>query len=165
MASLGDKLLSAGLIDRKAKQAADAEARRAKKKKPKAQRAEQEAARQAGWEEARAAQAAENRQREALRREARELKETQDRVVHLVRVWAVRELHPGNNRWCFVSRSNRIRWLLVGAEVAERLTAGSLAIVERPDDANEPFALVPRHVAERIAGIDPSAVRFWNRGD
>ena len=83
-------------------------------------------------------------------------------MSNLVGAWAVRSVRPGRRRWYFVGRDQRIRWFEVGAEIAWRLEQGSLAIAERPGHADEPYALVPRAIAERLRQIDATFIRFWN---
>ncbi len=163
MSSLRDQLFKAGLVDKKAKLAAEAEARRKRKKKRKQRRDEEEERRRAAYEAELARQAAENRAREAERRRERERKELENRVRNLARAWAVRQARKGRRRWYFPLPDGRIEWLDVSAELAWQLETGALAVVAVPGDRDEPFALVPRRVAERIEAIAAEFVCFWNR--
>jgi uncharacterized protein YaiL (DUF2058 family) len=163
MPDIRSQLLKAGLIDPRSKQQADTEARREKKRQ--GARAEQEA-REAREREHAAEQvriAEENRRRARAEQEARDLHEREVRARSLVGAWAVREPHPGSRRFCFVTRARKILWLDVSPQLAWQLEVGNLAIVERPGDADEPHAIVPRAVSERLAALDAELVRFWNR--
>lgn len=165
MADLRDQLLKAGLVDKRQKQQADASARRTrrKKRKKKGKGADLEESRQRNAFEARlSAEAEKHRQLERARQLEQERRELERRVDQLAGAAAVRESRPGRRRWCFVTRENRIRWLDVGATIAWQLELGNLAIVERPGNRDEPFAIVPRQTAERIAALDCRYVRFWN---
>jgi uncharacterized protein YaiL (DUF2058 family) len=165
MADLRDQLLRAGLVDQKAKQQADTAARRKRKKKDKTKKGHlaQEEQRRQAFEARLAAEAEENRRREAERHQEREARELRNRVANLAGTWAVRESRPGPRRFCFVTRTQKLNWLDVSAELGWKLELGQLAIVERPGDADEPHAVVPARIAGRIERLDPECVRFWNR--
>jgi uncharacterized protein YaiL (DUF2058 family) len=167
MADLRKQLLKAGLIDKKAKQKADTEARRKKKRKRKKGKGggpdAEERRQQEEYDRVMAEKAEADRAIEKERQEAGAVKERDNRVRNLAGAWAIREAKPGRRRWFFVRRDGIIRWFDVGAELAWRLELGAVAVVERPGDPDEPFAMVPRDVAERISGIEPQFVRFWNR--
>ncbi len=163
MSSLRDQLFKAGLVDKKAKLSAETQARRKRKKKRKQRRDEEEERRRAAYEAELARQAAENRAREEQRRRERERKERDNRIRNLARAWALRQVRKGRRRWYFPLPDGRIGWLDVTAEHAWRLEIGALAVVAVPGDKDEPYALVPRRVAERIEAIAPEFVCFWNR--
>lgn len=166
MADLRNQLLRAGLVDKKTKQQADTTARRSRKKKRKKKKgtavSESERQRQA-YDARMVVEAEENRSREAARNQEREAHELANRAANLVRASAVREPKPGPRRFCFVSRQRNIRWFDLSATLARKLELGLLAIVEHPGDADEPHALVPSDIAERMERLDPDLVRFWNR--
>ena len=170
MTDLRDQLLKAGLIDQQTKQQVDTAERRDKKKKKRKKKKKKQRAKEQGsdeqrlqaWQDRVAAQAAENRARAAAEHAERESHERRNRLANLVDAWALRITKPGNQRFCFVTREQRIRWLWVTAELAFELERGALAIVDNPGDTDLPHALVPRQAAERIRKLDPEAIRFWN---
>ena len=168
MADLRKQLLQAGLVDKKAKQEADTAARRNRKKKNKKKQkkgeavSESERQRQA-YDERIAAEAEENRRRATAAHREREAAERANSAANLAGTWAVREQKPGPRRFCFVSRQQKICWLDLSDALARKLELGVLAIVERPDNADEPHALVPSNIAERMERLDPELVRFWIR--
>jgi len=167
MADLRDQLLRAGLVDRKTKQQADTAARRDRKKKKKKKKkgtavSESERQRQA-YDARMVAEAEENRRREAVRNQEREAHDLANRAANLVRTSAVREPKPGPRRFCYVTRQRKIRWFDLSAGLARKVELGLVAIVEHPGDADEPHALVPSSVAERMERLDPDLVRFWNK--
>jgi uncharacterized protein YaiL (DUF2058 family) len=167
MADLRKQLLKAGLIDKKAKQKADTEARRKKKRKRKKGKGggpdAEERRQKEQYDQALTEKAEADRALEKKRRAGEAVKERDNRVRNLAGAWAIREPKPGRRRWFFVRRDGIIRWFDVGAELAWKLELGAVAVVERPGDPDEPFAMVPRDVAERILSIEPQFVRFWNR--
>lgn len=169
MADLRDQLLRAGLVDSKTKQQADTTARRQrknkkkKKKKKKEQTPTEQDRQREAYETRLAVEALENRRREAARAKEREARELESRIANLAGTWAVRELKPGPRRFCFVTRQQKIGWFHVTPPVAWKLESGQLAIVERPGDTDEPHALVPARIAERIEQLDAAYVLFWNR--
>jgi uncharacterized protein YaiL (DUF2058 family) len=114
------------------------------------------------WQNRVAEQAEQNRVRAAAAQAEHEAREQRNRLTNLADAWAIRLVKPGNRRFCFVTREQRIRWLWVTAEIAWKLERGALAIVEKPGDPDEPHVLVPRQAAERIRKLDPGCVRFWN---
>jgi uncharacterized protein YaiL (DUF2058 family) len=163
VADLRDQLLKAGLVSKQAKHAADTDARKQRKQRSREESISEARQKARQFEEQRSRQALENREREA-RRQTTRLEEARRRQVRsLAGSWAIREARPGPRRWCFVTRDGRIRWFDVSAWVGWQLEVGNLAIVERPGDDDEPHAIVPRTVAERIVALDPDFVRFWNR--
>lgn len=153
-------------MDKKTKQQADTTARRKRKKKNKKKKGqaveESERQRQA-YDERIAAEAAENRRRAAEAHREQEAHELGNSAASLAGKWAVREQKPGPRRFCFVSRARKILWFDLSAALARKLELGVLAIVERPGNADEPHAMVPSNIAERMQRLDPDLVRFWNR--
>jgi uncharacterized protein YaiL (DUF2058 family) len=168
MSDLREQLLKAGLVDKKSKQKADAAARRKRKKKRKksgrvASGVSVEEERRRRYEERIAREAAENRARAEREKKEREAEEHRRRLRNLAVAWKVKDHKPPKRRWHFVTRENRISSLDVSAEMAWQLEIGSVAVVERPGDHDEPHGLVSWEGAERIYAVEPECVRFWNR--
>lgn len=70
----------------------------------------------------------------------------------------------GGKRFHFVAKSGRIPFVDASEDVTRQLVSGSAGIVEVPGKSGREHAIVPdRARLEEIAGIDPDAVRFWNR--
>ncbi|MFH2009735.1 MAG: DUF2058 family protein [bacterium] len=167
MADLRDQLLRAGLIDKQSKQQADTTDRRnkktKKKKKKKGSAPSDEERRRQAYEERLATEAEENRRRAREKLHLQQERERQQQVSNLAGAWAVRERKPGPRRFCFVTRERRIVWFDLSVSLALQLEVGAMAIVERPGDSDEPYAIVPRAIAERVSHIDPQYVLFWSR--
>jgi uncharacterized protein YaiL (DUF2058 family) len=72
-------------------------------------------------------------------------------------------LEPGDTTFYFATRKGKVRRLEISKAQADRLEAGDLAVVERPEPARLEHSLVPKETAERIHGLFPNAVRFFNR--
>lgn len=195
--NLRDKLLKAGVVDKKQKQQADTQDRRDKKQKTADQLAVEEAERQQAFALQKATEAELARQREAERAEHRQRHEALNRVRNICDRWAVRPLRAGSRRFHFVQRSGRIGHLMVTDAHFDQLLLGALAVVERlpPEEISPPLCevlaakprkksvlsdllrlkdglalglgstethvLLPPDAAERVALIDPTALRFW----
>ena len=158
--NLRDKLLKAGLVDKKQKQQADLEDRRDKKQKSQDKQAEEAAERQRLYAEQQAREAEEQRQREAERKEERARHELRHRVRNICERWAVRSRKPGDRRFYFVKRNGRIGRLMVNDGFYDQLLIGSLVVVESVPD-EETHVLLPPDAALRVAELDCTAVRFW----
>lgn len=168
MQNLRDKLLKAGIVDKKAKKQADHQARQ--------QRAEQgghkiaqdaEAKRQAAWEQQLAAQRERDQAIEAERRAAREARELLLRAQQRIDYYSAKP-QRGPRRWYFMARGQKIRAFSISEEEARRLERGQLAIVERGgagdgDDDGGGYAVIPAEVARDVWAVDPTPIRFFNR--
>ena len=56
-----------------------------------------------------------------------------------------------------------MKYLHVSEPIGLQLSTGTLAIVERPEESEEPrYILIEREAAELVARIDPTYVRFYN---
>ncbi len=148
--NLRDKLLKAGLVDKKQKQQVDTQDRRDKKQKSVEQLAQEEAERQRQFAAQQAEEAEANRLREAQRTVDRLQHETWNRVRNICDRWAVRQIKPGARRFHFVQRSGRIGYLLVNDALYDQLLLGALAVVER---------LPPDEIAPPLRELDRSQVR------
>jgi len=148
--NLRDKLLKAGLVDKKQKQQVDTQDRREKKQKTAEQLAAEEAERQRLFVEQQVSEAEANRQREAQRTVDRLQHETWNRVRNICDRWAVRQTKQGSRRFHFVQRSGRIGYLLVNDALYDQLLLGSLAVVER---------LPPDEIAPPLRQLDHGQVR------
>lgn len=140
MQNLRDKLLKAGLVDKKQKTQVDTQDRRDKKQKGADQLAAQEEAKQRAFAEKLAAEAEAKRQYESERAAERLRHEARDRVRNICERWAVRQRRPGQRRFYFIRRSGRIGYLLVSDELLEKLSVGAMAIIERLDDSEYQLA-------------------------
>ena len=164
MQNLRDQLLKTGLITKGQKQQVEQDKRRERKQLKKGQadeiaRAQQRQAYEAKLEAQRAA----DRQRAAEQRELLEAKEKLLRIRHIVDYWKLSEEPSGTRRWYFVTRNNIVKYVYVSEPIALQLSTGTLAIVERPDEFEEPrYLLVEGDAAALVARIDPTYVRFHN---
>ena len=56
-----------------------------------------------------------------------------------------------------------VKYLSVSEPLGLQLSTGALAIVERPEEVEEPrYVLIEREAAELVARVDPTYVRFHN---
>jgi uncharacterized protein YaiL (DUF2058 family) len=141
MQNLRDKLLKAGLVDKKQKTQADTQDRRDKKQKGAAELAAEEEARQRAFAEKQAAEAEARRQADLERAAERARHEDRGRVRNICEHWALRKPKPGDRRFYFTRRSGRIGHLMLNDELCEQLRIGALAIIERLDDDEQELAL------------------------
>ncbi len=148
--NLRDKLLKAGLVDKKQKQQVDTQDRRDKKQKTVEQLAQEDAEKQRQYAQQQVAEAEANRQREAQRTIDRLQHETWNRVRNICDRWAVRQIKQGSRRFHFVQRSGRIGYLLVNDALYDQLLLGALAVIER---------LPPDEIAPPLRELDRSQVR------
>lgn len=163
MQSLRDQLLKTGAISKAQKHRADHEKRRERKQHQKGQFDEitQEQQRQA-YEARLEAQRAADRQRAAMQHAQQAAQEQRLQVQHLIDYWSVPVEPFGDQRWYFTTRQKKITYLSVSDPIATQLRTGALAIVERPDDTENPYSLVDHDAAELIKRIDPQYIRFYN---
>lgn len=164
MQNLRDQLLKSGVINKKQKRQAEQSKRRERKQYQKGQFDDiAKAQQQQAYAAKLAAERAANQERAAAQHAQQEARERRLQIRHIVDYWQMPEDPGGEQRWYFMTRSNTIPHLYVTESLAAQLTAGDLAIVERPDDVNRPYALVDREAAALIARIDPQCVRFHNQ--
>ena len=163
MQNLRDQLLKTGLVSKGQKQQVEQEKRRERKqlKKGEADALAQEQQRRA-YEARLEAQRAADRERAAAQRTQFEAKEKLLRIQHITDYWRLEE-PTGTLRWYFMTRNNVVKYLSVSEPLGLQLSTGALAIVERPDEFEEPrYVLIEREAAELVARVDPAYVRFHN---
>jgi len=161
MQDLRSQLLKAGLIDKKAKQHADRQARTDDRRKGAEATAREEQTRQEQFQGRREEQRDADRRRERQRQVDRAAHEERFRLRDLVRQGAVREGRRGRRRFYFVTRAGRIPFVEIAEELGLQLEAGRAAIVEVPL-AKDEYEIVARGTAERVWAVEPELVRFWN---
>lgn len=170
MQNLRDKLLNAGLVNKKQARKAEHQQRmtRRSKKKKKGQGEDVQDEGQQRREELYQAQLEEQRQRNQefaqQERQARQAKEQELRVRYLVDHYAV-HYRKGAERWYFATRGGKILHFQVDQRTAYGLEHGQYAIVERPREADEDKSheVVTRQACDLIWEVDPQHVRFFNR--
>ena len=163
MQNLRDQLLQKGLISKGQKQQVEQDKRRERKqlKKGQADDLAQEQQRLA-YEARLEAQRVADRERAAAQRTQFEAKEKLLRIQHITDYWRLEE-PTGTLRWYFMTRNNVVKYLSVSEPLGLQLSTGALAIVERPDELEEPrYVLIEREAAELVARVDPTYVRFHN---
>jgi uncharacterized protein YaiL (DUF2058 family) len=163
MQNLRDQLLKTGLISKGQKQQVEQDKRRERKqlKKGQADEITQEQQRRA-YETRLEAQRVADRERAAAQRAQFEAKEKLLRIRHITDYWRLEE-PSGTRRWHFVTRDNVVKYLYVSEPLGLQLSTGTLAIVECPDEFDEPrYVLIEREAAELVARVDPTYVRFHN---
>jgi uncharacterized protein len=163
MQNLRDQLLKTGLINKGQKQQVEQEKRRERKqlKKGQADELAREQQRQA-YEARLEAQRVADRERAAAQHTQFEAKEKLLRIQHITDYWRLEE-PTGTLRWYFMTRNNVVKYLSVSEPLGLQLSTGALAIVERPEEVEEPrYVLIEREAAELVARVDPTYVRFHN---
>ena len=100
--------------------------------------------------------------KELQRLEARKQLELERRIRELV-VSTQLELQPGEQAFYFVTRKNRLRRMELTPDLARKLEAGEVAVVERPEPDRIEHSIVPASTADRILELSSRAVRFYNR--
>jgi uncharacterized protein YaiL (DUF2058 family) len=163
MQNLRDQLLKTGLISKGQKQQVEQEKRRERKqlKKGEADALAQEQQRRA-YEARLEAQRVADRERAAAQRAQFEAKEKFLRIRQITDYWRLEE-PTGTLRWYFMTRNNVVKYLSVSEPLGLQLSTGALAIVECPDELEEPrYVLIEREAAELVARVDPTYVRFHN---
>jgi uncharacterized protein YaiL (DUF2058 family) len=163
MQNLRDQLLKTGLISKGQKQQVEQDKRRERKqlKKGQADELAREQQRQA-YEAKLEAQRVVDRERAAAQRAQLEAKEKLFRIRQITDYWRLEE-PTGTRRWYFMTRNNEVKYLYISEPLGLQLSTGALAIVERPDEFEEPrYVLIEREAAELVARVDPTYVRFHN---
>jgi uncharacterized protein YaiL (DUF2058 family) len=163
MQNLRDQLLKTGLVSKGQKHQVEQEKRRERKqlKKGEADALAQEQQRLA-YEARLEAQRVADRERAAAQRTQFEAKEKLLRIQHITDYWRLEE-PMGTLRWYFMTRNNVVKYLSVSEPLGLQLSTGALAIVECPDELEEPrYVLIEREAAELVARVDPTYVRFHN---
>ncbi|MBL9045369.1 MAG: DUF2058 family protein [Myxococcales bacterium] len=158
--NLRDKLLKAGLVDKKQKVLADTQDRREKKQRGADELAAAEAEKQRLFAEKQAQEAEERRQAELAKATERAEREAAHRVRNICDRWAVRVTRPGQRRFYFVQRSGRVGYLWLPDALCDQLCLGALAIIERMPSAEiaelasrpRPQARKPRSLLQQLIG-------------
>jgi len=187
MQNLRDKLLKAGLVDKKSKKKADHEERkrRTKKRQSGSLKKDEDAERRAEYERRQAEQREQDRLRaerrkaesqaeaerlaaehavvEAAEREAQRKLQEISRARELVQASMFLPKTPGPVRFHFVSRSGAIRHLDLSTRLIHELDRGQLAIAQLP--GRERWGLIQRDVAEQVKEVEPALIRFFAPDD
>ena len=158
--NLRDKLLKAGLVDKKQKVLADTQDRREKKQRGADELAAVEAEKQRLFAEKQAQEAEEQRLAELAKAAERAEREAAHRVRNICDRWAVRVTRPGQRRFYFVQRSGRVGYLWLPDALCDQLCLGALAIIERIPSAEiaelasrpRPQARKPRSLLQQLIG-------------
>ncbi len=164
MQDLRDKLLNAGLVDKKQARKAKTEKRRKKKKKKKkGHEAPQLDDQRQRYEQRMEEQATQTRDLQQKLNEQQAERELLHRIRDLIKSGAEKKVRGNDRAVHFVGRDRRIRKLTTSHEVADLLGSGALAVVEREDDPARDYAVVNAEAAERIEALDATRVLFWNK--
>ncbi len=94
----------------------------------------------------------------------KEQSEKRNRIAQLVAQTRV-STQMGTETFFFITRSKKLRRLLIDEAVKGQLEKGELAVVEWPNQPDFPWAVVPRASAEKILKIDEAAIRFYVRSE
>ena len=164
MQDLRDKLLKAGLVDKKTARAVKTDQRKDRKRKGKhrvdqAVRQEQlERHKQRQQEQARAAK----EEQERLNALAK-LRDKQEQLRNIIRGAAVAKIHGEGRPFYFVDLDKKIRRFYPLPEVDEQLTSGKLAIVSLHEPDGPGYAVVDLECVKRLEELAPEIILFWNK--
>lgn len=158
---LRDKLLKAGLVDKKTKKRADHRARlkRTEDQKKGVDADAELEQKELEYEKKVEAQRRQDKERERDRHQEQLKRDKKHQALDLLKVRMFLPKSPGPVDFNFVSRSGGIRKLQVTKGIARDLDNGQLAIAQLP--WGEHFGLVRRDVALQLLSDDPSLVRFF----
>jgi uncharacterized protein YaiL (DUF2058 family) len=178
MQDLRDKLLKAGLVDKKQAREARTDSRRDRRKKGGKRAADQhQQEQQQRFESKLADQRVRDRERQAkLNREHVE-REEESRIRDFIRAHTLtfkikpklkkqdRAEAEAERPFYFIGRDGRIRRFYPGYELAHQLGLGRVAIVEADphDGQGRDFALVDATSALRLEELDAGRILFWNK--
>ena len=160
---LRDKLLKAGLVDKKTKKRADHRAR-IKRTEDQKKGVDQDAVlekKEREHEEKVEERRRRDKERGRARHKEQQEREQKHQARDLLQASMFLPQEPGPVDFNFVSRSGGIRKLQVSTRIAHDLDSGQLAIAQLPGKGAERFGLVRRDVAERLLAEDPALVRFF----
>ena len=167
MQDLRDKLLKAGLVDKKQARKARTDERRKKKKNKKGKKGREEPgeldAQRQRYDQKIEQQAARARDLQQQINAERAQQERLDQIRNLIRTSAEEQILGNDQSFYFVGRDRRIRKLTTKFVIAELLTSGALAIVECDDDPARDYKVVRAAGAERLEELDAARILFWNK--
>lgn len=163
MQDLRDKLLKAGLVDKKQARESKTEKRRQQRQSgsergQEALEAQRERHQQRVDEQARRARLA---QEEQNRKE--QARQDLARVRTIIRSHAVTRFLGDDRPFHFLGPDRRIRRCHLRFEVFDQLLMGQLAIVSVDDDPRRDYALVDIEAARRLEALAPDRLLFWNK--
>lgn len=156
--TLADQLLKMGLVSEKDAKKAAHQQRVGKKQKGRAQIEAERAERRKQAEARQQQQQAADKARGEAERAAQASREVQLQVAQIVQSGKVKA-GRGFRRFYFESRDDRVPYVEVADDVAERVERGDVAVTESPTGEVE---LVGRDAAARIAELDRSWLRLWS---
>ncbi|MEW6744101.1 MAG: DUF2058 family protein [Planctomycetota bacterium] len=162
MGDLRDELIKAGLLGKKDQKRLEHEERVKKITVGREAVQAQEEQRRHELQRQQAEKKEADRRLEVDRRRKQDAREEKARVRDLVRSQLVREGLRGPRRFHFVTREGFVPFLSVDPQIARRLEAGELAIVEVPGETDT-FGVVPAAAALELRKVDGEAVRFFTR--
>jgi len=164
MQGLKDKLLQAGLVDKKAARKARQEARKDRKKMGRHRQEQEKDQERRQRHEQRLQEQRERAQQEQERLNAEAAEQAAAaRLRDMVQRACLERIHGDGRPFYFCGPDSKIRRFCPTAEVAQGLRSGRLAVVadDGPDAAE--FAVVPDHCAARLEEARPSMILFWNK--
>lgn|GEM_PF-2506919 len=158
---LRDKLLKAGLVDKKTKKRADHRARlkRTEDQKKGIDEEKEEEKKAREYEEKEEKRRRQDKERERARHQKQLKRDKKYQALDLLQARMFLPKSSGPVAFNFVSRSGGIRKMQVTTGIAHDLKNGQLAIAQLP--GGERFGLVRRDVALQLLSDDPSLLRFF----
>lgn len=163
MQDLRDKLLNAGLVSKKQARKSKTDKRRKKKQKGRKRAAAELDEQQQRYQQKMEQQAAEARQRQEQINLQRAARERLHQIRDLIRGNALRRFLGDAQSFHFVGPDRRIRKLSTTHEIAQRIVAGSLAVVHCDDDPRRDYTLIEATAAQQLEQLDPGRILFWNK--
>ena len=161
MNDLREKLLKAGVVDKKQVRQAKHQERVKRKEKGREMMEQEKKDRDAELEDRMEATRQEDREREGERQEESNNQDPVAQLLEIAQAGAVREGLFGNRRFHFVTRKGLIPFLEMSDDLAKRIELGGAAIAELPGEDVEKYIVITVQAAARMKEIDPESVRFW----
>jgi len=163
MQNLRDKLLKAGLVDKKQARKSKTEKRRARKEKGGAKAtAEQLRDQQARYQEKLAQQKAAARELQQQLNKEQEDQARQGRIRDLIRTHRVKKPKE-ETPFFFAGADKKILKVFISLEVANSLESGQMAIVAGSDDPRRDWAVISHKGASKLEQLAPERILFWNQ--
>ncbi len=166
MQDLRDKLLKAGLVDKKRARKSKTDKRRDRKQK--GRHKDEQALLQAQKERhqlRKEEQAQVARTHQQLVQDDAARREAQGRMRDIIKRAAVAKIHGDGRPFYFAGQEGKIRRFNPLPEIAQQLSSGKLAIVahEAPTALGLDYAVVDAGCAVRLEQLAPDLILFWNK--
>lgn len=163
MQDLRNKLLKAGLVDKKQARKSKTDQRRARKKKGARVVKQEQQQRQEQYQQKKEQQAVEARARQQELNQARAAEELEHQVNDLIQANTVQRWGGKGRPFYFIGQRRRVLRITPSFEVADQLVRGQLAIVTQAEQDGRDFCIIAASAAQRVEQLAPGRLLFWNK--